>query len=254
MASLRPLPRLILLVAALAPCACTPQSEVAEEMQRAIRGTEQALDATLLATELFWWAEAPPTVTLRHGEACGCPCRERIGGDDLLLLDYALDGCRPDSTLIPDELLGHVTLRDRGSYYEALPDNLEREPATTARGGGRSDVRTDLIGEWTTSLQLQGTIQWDVQWADIDLTVRPFPAGITVTGAVRGPTAWVDFYDFRLAFADVQGRCPRGSDGTAHVWARDAPIQLDADDDGTLTATWKDASSLPTDPCDLVGP
>ena len=90
MAPLHPLYRLGLVLAALATGACTPYPDVAEEMQRAIRGTEQALDATLLATELFWWAEAPPTVTLRHGEACGCPCRERIGGDDVLLLDLSL--------------------------------------------------------------------------------------------------------------------------------------------------------------------
>ena len=231
---------------------CSPAPDAAVEMQRAIRGHEHALNAALLGAEMFWWAEAPPTVTLRHGETCGCPCREAVD-EELLLIDYALDGCRPDSGLIPDELLGHISLHRRDEGVEALVDGLEWEPATEARGSGRSPVGTDLTGRWTSgALSMEGSLIWNDAWAELDLRVVPDELGVTVSGSAQGPDAWVELTRVRLDLADVQGRCPRATGGFSEVWAAEQAVRLDAATSGDLTASWLGETSLPTDPCDVL--
>lgn len=233
-------------------CGCSPAPDAATEMQRAIRGHEHALNAALLGAEMFWWAEAPPTVTLRHGETCGCPCRESVD-DELLLLDYALDGCRPDSGLLPDELLGHISLLTRGDRIDAVVDGLEWEPATERRGPGRSPVASDLTGRWAKdALWMEGSLVWNGAWAELDLRVVPHDTGVTVSGSAQGPDAWVELTSLRLDLGDIQGRCPRASGGFSEIWAPEQPVRLDATASGELTASWQGETSLPTDPCDVL--
>ncbi len=245
--------------------ACAPDVDVASEMQRSIRGSEHALDATLLATELFWWAEAEPTVTLRHGETCGCPCRERVGAGqtpysgtgpvtaDVLLLDYALDGCVPDSGLVPDELLGHVALYGGRTAYEPLPDDLEWEPAVEARGDGRSPIATDVVGRWEgDELTLEGSLVWNGVWAELAVTAVRGEDGLTLAGKVVGPDAWVTLDAVEVGWGDMRGRCPRATAGAFLVNAPREPVRLDAATDGRITASWRGEISQPTDPCDVL--
>lgn len=230
---------------------CSGHTDPASEMQKAIRGAEHALDASLLATEFLWWSDAPPTVTQRHGETCGCPCRERIGSGDseLVLLDYALDGCVPDSGLLPDELLGHVTLVGDGMGRLAMPDALEWEGAA---GSGRSEVTTNVSGTWRGEvLTMAGSVVWNETWADMELRVTRDEEAIQLSGSVRGPEAWVDFEAVQLRYGDLRGRCPRATAGTIRVWAPGEPVRLDPAADGQVVASWQGESSLPTDPCDV---
>jgi hypothetical protein len=218
-------------------------------MQRAIRGSEQALETVLLGSELLWWADAPPTVTLRHGETCGCPCRERIGSGEIVLLDYALDGCVPDSGLVPDELLGHVTLTEHPTGHLAVPDGLEWERVSDS---ARTAVATDLAGGWKEDrLTLAGSLLWNDTWAELDVRVARSADGVEVAGTVRGSEAWVDLDAVQLRFADLRGRCPRATAGTIRVWAPGEPVRLTPAADGRVVASWKGESSLPTDPCDV---
>ncbi len=237
--------------AAVSLAGCSGGTDPAAEMQRAIRGAEHALDASLLGTEILWWSDAPPTVTQRHGETCGCPCRERVGsgGSELVLLDYALDGCVPDSGLLPDELLGHITLVADGTGRLAMADALAWEGAD---GSGRSALTTDVTGRWRGDvLTLAGSVVWNGTWADMDLRVTRDDEAILLTGTVKGPEAWVDFEAVQLRYGDLRGRCPRATGGTVRVWAHGEPVRLAPSTDGQVVASWKGESSLPTDPCDV---
>lgn len=210
-------------------------------------GADEAVIAATMAAELLWWTDAPPTTTLRHGEACGCPCRSRIDGDGsafLLQLDYVPTGCTPDSGLLDSQLAGHVSVRHDGR--SALVD-------TDPLSAGTLDVRTQLEG-WldASGIHMDGAVRVGPQVAQLDLQVSETTDGIRMDGVVISPSAHTTLEGVLVRRIDVIGPCPRPSDGTFRIAAAREPVRVEPAPDGTAIAYWHDRASEPTDMCAYV--
>jgi len=221
--------------------ACVDEEALALEMERGIFASNEAIDAALVASEVFRWTQAEPTVTLRHGTSCGCPCRDRTDAGDgfVLLADYAELGCFPDSDLLPFPVQGHITLLVEGDEAAASLDGLlldAREPVT-----GAPSATVDAL---TGAADIRGRIDVASMAAELDVTVKHEPDAVRISGDVTVPSGVVHLDDVRIRHEDVFGTCPTPSDGAARVDAEKGPIEVQLGlGEGDTEATYRDRTS-----------
>jgi len=222
--------------------ACVDEEAIAEEMERGLLATNQAVSATLVGAEVFRWAQAEPTVTLRHGTTCGCPCRERTDAADdafVLLADYAELGCFPDSDLLPWPVQGHVTLLVEDDEAAASIDGFVLDGREEVSGAPRATVAP--LGN---DAVIDGRLTVGDMQADLAVTATFEPDAVRLDGDVTVPDGTVHLDGVRVFLPDVFGACPTPSSGASSVDADDEPIQVDLGlGDGDAEASYRDRRS-----------
>jgi len=221
--------------------ACVDETAIAEEMERGIEAAHEAQAVGLVAAEVFRWAHAPATVTLRHGSDCGCPCRERVDGSDsfTVLADYAELGCFPDSNVLPFPVQGHITLVGDGDDISSRLDDVRLEDRVDVSGS--PSARMPFPG---SSAAVSGPLTVGDMTAELDLTVRYEPDALRLDGTASVPSGDVRLIDVRVRLEDVFGPCATPSEGRAVVGADKGDIEVSLGlGEGMVEATYRDRTS-----------
>lgn len=228
--------------------ACESEQVVVAEMERGLRATNDAIQASLVTAELFGQVLAPPDTTLRHATNCGCPCSEKAGNLPFVLtLDYAPEGCLPDSGLLPVVVSGHAVLDWDGASAGVTFDLL------TVSGlpiSGAPEVEVGASGAETT-LRATGPLTVGGTQVELDQELVIDADGLSIDG-----TAVVDGQEplalegVRIPWEGLAPPCPAPTDGTATLRADpEVLIRLGRPGDGVVTVERRSRVSEQTDLC-----
>ncbi|MEQ1565698.1 MAG: hypothetical protein ABMA64_08675 [Myxococcota bacterium] len=242
--------------------ACESQRTVAEEMERGLGESNDAVLAALLSGELLVHVDGPvaPTTPVRHDpSACGCPCLSRVGDNVpyVQTLDYATLGCIPTTGMLPTALSGHVVLvvEDDGECDASWQDftfALEHEVSGTFSGRSVAEG----VGWRMAAL---GALEVGPRTFDLDLDLVTDAGGVHVDGTVSvgpapaGDPRQVVLRDVFVPFDAIGAPCPRPSAGTATLTdgdeAQDVSVVFDRPGDGFVVVQRKGRESEPADFC-----
>lgn len=233
--------------------ACRSNEEIAAELEAGFAAAEDALAASLVATEVRHHAHLPPSeTTTRHATSCGCPCRTRSGGaPEAVTLDYHPEGCVPASGLVVGGIFGLLVLTVDGDAVDA-PFDTGGIGGAPARGtlvgrvtGGPTDAVVESRGDLSVgdrALRLDVVAGWDGDAAALDGTVEVDGVEVVLQGIALGPEGLAD-------------ECPTPDAGTATVRpadGREVVVDFGVPGGGRATATVGRSTSAPTDPCDFT--
>jgi hypothetical protein len=233
--------------------ACESEKQVAADMERALSESNTALLGVLVASESLSHVYDEPDTTARHGEPlCGCPCIERVGLEPpwLLTLDYAEEGCVPETGLLPTVLSGHAVVEFDGAECQVswgeLMFALEHPVSGELGGAVSSDGR---------SLSPQGELTVGDQTLTLALDVRlDLESGLTLDGEVtvaHPEPRMLVFEGVHLDYQDLQPPCPTPSAGSitqVHEREKKSSV-LQFSGDGLVTVERDGRVSQPTDWC-----
>ncbi|MEQ1504796.1 MAG: hypothetical protein ABMB14_21345 [Myxococcota bacterium] len=238
---------------------CVSDAEIAAEMERALGDASEAMVEVLVSTEVLDQVDDPPDVTLRDvrhgGDACGCPCTERLGGGIpyVLTLDYSQYGCVPASGLVPSAITGHAVLDYDGQDCRVTWDGLQLSL--------EHDVTGELGGEVSGGVvAAAGDLAIGPRDAGIDLSVEVGEDGLTIDGEVTASGADprpIRFEGVNLPRSAVAGRCPTPDAGTATLVDADHPDRsavIRFGPGGAVTVERGDRVSEDTDWCSYASP
>jgi hypothetical protein len=223
-------------VLALALVACRSDAEVAATMEAALVSANDAVAVSLVSAEPRSWAFVPPSDQLRHGTACGCPCRVRYGEPPayLLSLDYHAEGCIPDSGLLAVGVSGAAVVEVAGDAVDVTLDGafLTEAPLAGRLTGGADHAEGALsVGDRAFRL-------------DVDVILDE---EIAIDGVVRIGGEAVVLRGLRIARPDLAGDCPAPSAGTAEIG--DVFIDFGDPGNGEVTARFRKRESTSTAFC-----
>ena len=225
---------------------CLSDEALVAELEDALRTTNDALAAGVVATEIRVHARETPDVEARHVTACGCPCRTRTGAPPafVLSLDYHPEGCLPVSGLLGTGMSGVLVLEVEGEDVRATLDGgaLATRPLSGVLKGPVDD----------RTITSRGTYTVDGKAFDLDLDATFDADGLSLDGEVAVDGVPVDLAGVFVPTLGLGARCPTPSEGLATI-GEGPPIPLDFAEpgDGTVTLTRRSRASAPTDLCQL---
>ena len=263
------------LLVLLPSVACGPS--VAEEMERALRLSNDAIALGLLAAEGAAWIDAtePPTPTrgsfdatwdsepgsARHAPAGDCPKIDREPDEgEPFTVTAAYTGCVSGSRLTPTVLQGALvitgTYDDADIDFSGLTVNT-RIPTVGAlraqrRGSGRTyDIDGDVVFEGNDLLDaLTGELHLSI---DHNTETTVGIGGFALLDSKLGE-ARVDLDNVVIHLDDVAGECAVPMKGSALVDAS-PDIEVDfsgANDDGKVLVRRRSRESTPTRLCSFA--
>lgn len=198
---------------------------VEEDMLRALARSHDALAAALISAELLDHLYDMPQ-SQRHSpdSACGasCPCVIQTGlvlPVDLLL-DYAQDGCVPDSALVPAPMAGHLdwTFDGRTARDAVFTDLTVGD--TVLDGSFRGTVDGDPLAP---VLRANGELSIGDLALDLALAVSANES-IVADGTVTFPDGEVvELAGVQLPWEWVGAPCPRPQAGAATLYSDRGP-------------------------------
>jgi len=197
-------------------------TKVIAEMERALTASNVAIAHGLVASEILSHTHDVPDSTLRHpGETgFGCPgVIDKQGPEDnfFLTLDYALDGCVPDSALVPAAVSGHAGIQWSGTITTVSWDGLMVDLVNAVSGTLSGPVET---AETATMMGPTGALVIGSSTVDLDLAVEFANDGITFDGDAVVQDDLTDplvLEGVVLAPTDITLPCPTPSAGVARL-------------------------------------
>lgn len=218
-----------------------------DDMALALADSRTGVAAALVSAELLAHVFDPPRA-LRHGgdTTCGslCPCvqQEGLALPVSLTLDYAPEGCVPDSGLVPAPLAGHVTwVFDGAEVGHAVFDGLTLAGAPVGGDFGGAVAPTFVRPSGRISV---GGASFDL---DLDVT-------LDADVAFGGQIGAITFDDVSLPWDAIALPCPEPSAGVAR-WALDgarpSEVRFGDPGDGYVTVARGPWTSAPARWCDF---
>lgn len=244
---------------------CESDAEIAADMERSLRDANAGLVPALVMAEVFHQIDVPPDRTSRHGtESCGCPCSDKIGVSlpYVLTLDYNVNGCVPDSGLVPTALTGHVVLdfdgADCNATWDGLLVALEHEVGGEITGNVGVSAVTSSSGIEPGVFDPRGALTIGPWSGDLDLHIEIGADAVYLDGSVTAddpedPRA-MQYDGVRLPLASIAGRCPTPDQGLATLVnpdkeQRSAVVRFAEPGNGEVTVQRDDRISEATDWC-----
>lgn len=250
----------------LALSAC--QGNVADEMEAALRISNDSLAVALLASEGAALADVQPgpeptTTTTsppgtRHGAPTNCPGitrSDQADGTFEITASYGL--CVSDSGLVPTTLGGQLILDGSGDRAEVDYSQLSVKSARLVDGAA-SVARAESEDAWMVegTLRLPKTAQLDELRATMEILVDhgiEDEVGFDGTIDIDGPngTASVKLDGVVLHLVDIPGECATPREGLATV-GKNPSIEVDYADahlDGDVVVKRRARTSNPTSLC-----
>jgi hypothetical protein len=247
------------MVGLLALVGCESNDMVVAEMERAISASNVGIASALVASELLGHTHDVPDTFLRHptGSQYGCPGVLDFQGttDNFsVTLDYATNGCIPDTGLVPTVVSGHAGLHYAGGETSATFDQLfvDLDNAVSGTlGGAVSQVDT------TVTADPSGTLTVGPSTVDLDLHVVIDSEGITLDGdatVVDDEDDPVSFDGVFILRTDIVPPCatPSVGDATLTGGKKDVIVHFAEPGSGFVTAERGNDVSEQVDLCALA--
>lgn len=245
----------------------------AEEMEGALRISNDALAFALLASEGAAWVDAqeptrgdgtadwPSNPGLRHGAPSDCPTIKREDGTDGQFdLEAVYPGCVSQSELVPAVLGGSLFLA--GDTDTVVFDYSGLNVGNTRiAAGALSGTREATIEQWRLSgtIDLPETALLAAASAEYHLSIdHTVVDEVTFDGHIEVDTESgkhrVDLDGVRIELEDIPGECAVPNAGTARIEGQPelTVFYRNADKDGKVTVQRKSRTSTPTRLCSFA--